>query len=33
MIIELAKTLKENNISIEMIIEKTKLSEEEIRKL
>ena len=33
MIIELAKTLKENNIPIEIIIEKTKLSKEEIDKL
>ena len=33
MIIDLAKTMKENNISIEIIIEKTKLSKKEIDKL
>ncbi len=33
MITDLAKTLKENNISIEIIMEKTKLSKKEIEKL
>jgi len=33
MIIDLAKTMKENNISVEVIIEKTKLSKQEIDKL
>ncbi len=33
MIIELAKTLKENNVSISIIMNKTKLSMEEIKKL
>ena len=33
MIIDLAKTLKENKISIEIIIEKTKLTKEEIARL